>query len=72
MEEYIYRHIKKYGNTIISENLYNNLGEKKILEDLKLHGFHCEIIIYNNLDIDSVGKKKYKHRDIIIQVVEDS
>jgi len=70
MEDYIYKHLKRFGNTIITENLYNSLGEKKILDDLKEHGFNCEIVIYENIDSDSVGRKNYKEKDIIVQVVE--
>lgn len=66
----ITENIKRFGNTIITENLYNSLGEKKILDDLKAHGFNCEIVIYENIDSDSVGRKNYKEKDIIVQVVE--
>lgn len=62
MEDYIYKHLKRFGNTIITEKLYNSLGEKKILEDLKTHGFNCEIIIYENIDSD---------KDIIVEVIEE-
>ena len=71
MEDYIYRHLKRYGNTIISEDLYNSLGEKNILDDLKSHGYNCEIVVYDNTDRDCVGNTINRDIDIIVQVIKE-
>lgn len=65
LESYIYRNLDRYGNCLISNNLYKRLGKTKILEDLKLHGFDCEIRVVNTLE-----KNKIKFEKDTITIVE--
>lgn len=43
LESYIYSNLKNYKNAVIDNAVYKKLGEKKILADLKAHGFDCQI-----------------------------
>ena len=70
MEKYVYEHLKRYGNTVISEKVYDKMGEKKILKDLKRHGFDCEITVYKYKERDYIGKNVVirTYRDIIVDI----
>lgn len=39
LENYAYDSLKRFGNTIISKEDYEALGERAIVEDLELNGF---------------------------------
>lgn len=70
MKRYVYRNLSKYGNCYISEDTYKKLGGKKILHDLKMHGYNC------NIKVIKSSCYKYEHfepvndneKDIIIEV----
>ena len=50
MKPYVYEMLMLHGNTVISESVYDRLGEKTILNDLKKHGLDCYIRITNHND----------------------
>lgn len=50
LKPYVYEMLMLHGNTVISESVYNRLGEKTILNDLKKHGFDCYIRIARHND----------------------
>ena len=50
LENYIYRNLDRYGNCLISNSLYKRLGKTKILEDLKQHGFNCDIRVIETIE----------------------
>ena len=67
LESYIYRNLERYGNCLISNELYEKLGEKKILNDLKNHGLNC---IINVVKIIEKNKMKFiSGKSIIIEVI---
>ena len=39
LQNYVYLHLKKYGNSLIANTTYTLLGEKEIIKDLKKNGF---------------------------------
>lgn len=69
MERYVYEHLKKYGNTIITETVYEKMGEKKILADLKKHGFDCIIKIYKHSYHDNLNENIiHQYKNIVLEV----
>ena len=49
LQKYVYENLTYYGNTIVSDIVYNALGEDGILADLKAKGFdNVEIKITND------------------------
>lgn len=42
---WVYRNLERYGNCSIGNRIYTELGHDAILEDLKKHGFICQIRI---------------------------
>lgn len=71
LDSYVYRNLLKYGNTIISSEDLKKYGESKILDDLKEHGFNCNI---RTLGYDRVTgvypDLKYNERTVIIEVIK--
>lgn len=71
LEDYVYKNLEMFGNTVISENAYNRLGEVKILKHLKKKGFKCRIKIYNHKIPNTVMPNVFiDEKDIIIEVLE--
>ncbi len=68
MENYIYRNLKVYGNTYLDNKLYKKMGQKRILDDLKKHGFECEIKIFKSPIIDPSKKIINIEKDLIIEL----
>lgn len=66
LESYIYRNLDRYGNCLISNSLYKRLGKAKILEDLKLHGFDCEIKVVKILEKNKI--KFVSEESVIVEV----
>lgn len=66
LENYIYRNLDRYGNCLISNSLYKRLGKAKILEDLKLHGFDCEIKVVKILEKNKI--KFVSEESVIVEV----
>lgn len=52
LEEYVYESLEKYGNTIICETKYDELGEEAILKELEEHGYKCTIRVVVNKGIN--------------------
>lgn len=72
LEDYVYRNIKLYGNALIDEETYIKYGPRKILKDLKSHGFKCVIRIFKIKSKDSTNplhKKIVTEKTFIIQEV---
>lgn len=70
-DKFVYRNLEKYGNTVISEEEYNRLGEDKILKHLKRKGFKCKIKIYNHKIPNAFMNNFFTdEKDIIIEVLE--
>ena len=44
LNKYVYENLRKYGNTLVSNETYDTLGEKAIIEDLKANGIDNVII----------------------------
>lgn len=66
LEPYIYRNLDRYGNCLISNSLYKRLGKTKILEDLKQHGFNCEIKVVKIFEKNKV--KFVSEESVIVEV----
>lgn len=49
LPEYIYSHLDRFGNTIISRKIMNSLGEKRIINILKKRGYSVDIIAKEDL-----------------------
>lgn len=73
MKRYVYRNLSKYGNCYISENTYKKLGGKKILHDLKMHGYNCNIKIIpsSSMKCERFELVKDDENDIIIEVEKE-
>lgn len=39
LQNYVYANLEKYGNSVISNAVYEKLGRKKTIEDLEQNGF---------------------------------
>lgn len=66
LEPYIYRNLDRYGNCLISNSLYKRLGKTKILEDLKQHGFNCDIKVVKILEKNKI--KFVSEESVIVEV----
>ena len=71
LDNYVYKNLKKYGNTIIHIDELKQYGESKILEHLKQHGFNCNI---RTLGYDRVTgvypDLKFNEKTVIIYVIK--
>lgn len=71
LDDYVYKNLNRYGNTVIHIDELKQHGESKILEDLKLHGFNCKI---RELGYDRVTgvypDLKFNERTVIIEVIK--
>ena len=71
-DEYVYKNLKKYGNTVISHDELVRYGESKIKKDLLNHGYNCTI---RTLGYDRVTgvypDLKFNERTVIIEVIKD-
>lgn len=46
LQRYVYLHLQRYRNSLISYETYEKLGEEEILKDLEMNGFpNVEIVI---------------------------
>lgn len=72
LDDYVYRNLRSYRNCYITESDYKKIGHKRILKDLKKHGFNCDITVYCNLErtyIDQSGEQiKAYNNDVIISL----
>lgn len=72
LDDYVYKNLNRYGNTVIHIDELKQHGKSKILEDLKLHGFNCNI---RTLGYDRVTgvypDLKYNEKTVIIEVIKD-
>ena len=68
MENYIYKYLKIYGNTYLDNKTYRKMGKKRILDDLKEHGFECEIKIFKCPITDPTKKVINIEKDLIIEL----
>lgn len=71
LDDYVYKNLKKYGNTIISSDDLKIHGKSNIIEHLKEHGFNCNI---RTLGYDRVTGAypdlKFNERTVIIEVIK--
>jgi hypothetical protein len=69
LQNYVYHNIKTYGNSIISEYAYENLGIEKIKQDLAQNGF-VDIYISRGTFGTLIVEAKYdKERDEVIEKI---
>ena len=66
LDNYVYENIERFGNTVISESDYDELGEDKIIKHLRKWGFECKIKVYDHYVVDKVNNVTTNSRDIII------
>lgn len=70
-DDYVYKNLKKYGNTVISHDELVRYGESKIKKDLLEHGYSCTI---RTLGYDRVTKVypelNFNERTVIIEVIK--
>lgn len=79
MKEYIYKSLADFGNTIITDKTYKELGENNILSDLLEHGFDCIIEKRNCADnqfglceaLQPKAQKAYRNKKDVIYVITD-
>lgn len=73
LDKYVYKTLKKYGNCVININDLKRYGKKKILKDLKEHGFNCEIKISGS--DTKVNRYVYfgtfSELNVIVEVIND-
>lgn len=70
--DFVYQCLDAFGNTVISTTRYKKFGEEKILNELKKHGYICDIVIN---DYSSYGRwdecrednrKKYEVTHVVV------
>lgn len=65
LPEYIYNHLKKFGNTVISNQRVNRLGKNKIIHIIKKRGYDVEMIVeehFEGKDVNFILQVKGYHR----------
>lgn len=73
LDEYVYKTLKRYGNCVININDLKRYGKKKILKDLKEHGFNCNIRVVGE-DIKFTGFAylgTFSEASVIVEVIND-
>lgn len=70
LDNYVYDNLKKYGNTIISSYDLKRHGKSKIKEDLKRHGFNCNIRTLGYDRVTGIYPVKFNERTVIIEVIK--
>lgn len=69
---FVYKCLDQFGNTIISTARYSQFGEKRILDELKKHGYICDIVINNHAtdgywdDCKTFNRRKYELSHVIV------
>lgn len=75
LNDYVYRNLRVYHNTLISEKTYKKLGKQNILDDLNNHNLNCEIIMINHYYDESPTiksrRRKVKDRNVVISIKEE-
>lgn len=72
LPQYVYHCLNTFGNTVISTARYSKFGKEKILNELKKHGYICDIIVYDhNSDgfwdnLQSFNRRKYELTHVIV------
>ena len=47
LKPYVYKCLREYGNTVVSNKTFKQLGKHAILNDLQEHGLTCSIVKFN-------------------------
>lgn len=67
LPEYVYRMIRQYGNTVISNKIYCRYGERRILEMLRQEGLDCHIYKTTHEIRDVTGAVSRRDIDIVVE-----
>lgn len=71
LDDYVYKYLEKYGNTILSVNDLKRYGKTNIIKELSKHGYNCSIsVIGENKAIDNKYLGCYNDATVIIKVID--
>lgn len=71
IKDYVYKNLRLYGNSLISNSTYEKYGERLILNELKKNGYDCNLKVVESVEtiwIEPRVSTKKVMKDVIVEV----